>query len=184
MVHRWIQHVRDYAEKNNISYACAVSRAKETYVKESKTEKKEREKKEQEKSFNQSYKNTLKLIEKAEKENDKNSIMFYKRMFNQKPPKFKNYFKNKDIDLYDFLTDEIKPPKEKTKKKSNLEIKQEYINKDLNEQFEKDFKKTFDSDEFKKLPLELQKLRFESIPPKYQEYIKENNRALYNLISK
>jgi hypothetical protein len=30
---RWIEHVRKYAKDNNISYGCAVSEAKSSYVK-------------------------------------------------------------------------------------------------------------------------------------------------------
>jgi hypothetical protein len=33
MPNRWIEHVRDYAAKNNISYGCAVTEAKASYVK-------------------------------------------------------------------------------------------------------------------------------------------------------
>jgi Holliday junction resolvase RusA-like endonuclease len=36
-VNAWIEHVRKYAKDNNISYACAISKAKETYVKKEKT---------------------------------------------------------------------------------------------------------------------------------------------------
>ena len=29
----WIQHVKDYSKENNISYACAIPKAKTTYQK-------------------------------------------------------------------------------------------------------------------------------------------------------
>ena len=32
---RWIQHIRDYAKENNLSYACALGKASETYTKTS-----------------------------------------------------------------------------------------------------------------------------------------------------
>jgi hypothetical protein len=33
MPNRWIEHVRDYAARNKISYSCAVTEAKASYVK-------------------------------------------------------------------------------------------------------------------------------------------------------
>ena len=36
MTNPWIEHVKKYAKDNNISYACAISKAKETYIKKDK----------------------------------------------------------------------------------------------------------------------------------------------------
>ena len=33
MVNKWIEHVKKYAKDNNVTYACAISEAKKTYVK-------------------------------------------------------------------------------------------------------------------------------------------------------
>jgi hypothetical protein len=35
MPNRWIEHVRDYAARNGISYSCAVTEAKASYVRAS-----------------------------------------------------------------------------------------------------------------------------------------------------
>ena len=40
----WIDHVKQYAKDNNVSYACTISEAKASYVKISKDDKKEMEK--------------------------------------------------------------------------------------------------------------------------------------------
>ena len=37
---RWVEHVREYAKENNISYACAVSHASKTYTRTTKDDKK------------------------------------------------------------------------------------------------------------------------------------------------
>ena len=37
----WIDHVKKYAKDNNIAYGCAISMAKDTYVKKTKTTAKE-----------------------------------------------------------------------------------------------------------------------------------------------
>ena len=37
MTNPWIEHVRKYAKDNNISYACAISKASDTYTKKTKT---------------------------------------------------------------------------------------------------------------------------------------------------
>ena len=33
MVNRWVEHVRQYAKDNNLTYACAIPYAKESYIK-------------------------------------------------------------------------------------------------------------------------------------------------------
>lgn len=42
MVNAWIEHVRKYAKDNNISYGCAVTEAKASYVKQPKAPRKAR----------------------------------------------------------------------------------------------------------------------------------------------
>ena len=37
MTNPWIEHVKKYAKDNNISYGCAITEAKKTYVKKSAT---------------------------------------------------------------------------------------------------------------------------------------------------
>ena len=44
MVNPWIEHVKQYAKDNNVSYGCAISEAKASYVKITKDDKKEMEK--------------------------------------------------------------------------------------------------------------------------------------------
>jgi hypothetical protein len=36
MPNAWVEHVKKYAKDNNISYGCAISKAKDTYVKKEK----------------------------------------------------------------------------------------------------------------------------------------------------
>jgi len=42
MANAWIQHVKEYARKNNISYGCAISEAKASYTKKAKPEPKKK----------------------------------------------------------------------------------------------------------------------------------------------
>lgn len=62
----WIQHVREYAAKNKISYACAISEASKTYTK--KTNKKETPKPKTKEPKAQIVKNATNIFEFAEQE--------------------------------------------------------------------------------------------------------------------
>jgi hypothetical protein len=179
MTNKWIEHVRAYAKEHNIPYGCAISKAKETYVKKVKLSKIEESRK--------YYPDNLKAILKKLNQNDtEQGKQMIRQIISNKgyPEDFKKYFKENEPNKYKLIynKDEEESTKEKSKKKPPKEIKQEYIDKDLNDQFKRNMKTQFESDEFKNLTLEQQKRRFESLPPKFQEYIKENNKVLYNLI--
>lgn len=99
MVNPWVEHVRKYAKDNNISYGCAISEAKATYIK---VNKKEKEKQEADNVFL----NLLKRIRKQYlefKDKDETKFKFLKSNFNKKNDKFKAYVKNKAPTLYNEL---------------------------------------------------------------------------------
>ena len=81
MGNRWHEWVRKYAKENNISYMCAISEAKKTYIKESKDEKKEKMKKEKmemlQRMDNMAIRSFYKSIKELSKDLE-NKILFQK----------------------------------------------------------------------------------------------------------
>jgi len=99
---RWIQHIREYAKEHNISYACALSKASETYTKTSKDEKKEAEKL----KINEGLKMHMKRMRKQynEGKNDDYQLNILKMKFNRFNNIVKSYIQKNDSSLYDALS--------------------------------------------------------------------------------
>ena len=104
MPNPWVEHVRAYAKKNNISYMCAIGKASATYQKKKRV-KKEKVKKEKVKKVK---KEKVKKISKKEKV--------------KKIKKEISLFPNQQIDRWiEKIDDENKKKKEKVKKISKKE---------------------------------------------------------------
>ena len=102
MVNAWVEHVKKYAKENNISYGCAISEAKASYVK---VDKKAKENKEKQETDNV-YLALLKRIRKQYlevKDKDETKFKFLKSNFNKKNEKFKSFVKSKAPTLYNEL---------------------------------------------------------------------------------
>ena len=181
MVNRWIEHIRKYAKENNIPYGCAISKARETYVKAPKLSKIE----ELRKYYPDNLKAIIKKLIMYDNKGDlETGINFIKQIIEDKskPDDFKKYFKENNPKAYNIVYKDDNEPKEPKKKikKTSTEIKKEYEDADRLERYKKNMKDLIK--DFKDLPLKTQKLRFESLPAGFQEYIKDNNPVLYNLI--
>lgn len=98
MVNPWVEHVRKYAKDNDISYMCAITKAKETYQK---VDKKELDKQKTE----EAYKGFLKRFKKQylEVKDDETKFKFLKSNFNKKNEGLKEFIKSKAPKLYDEL---------------------------------------------------------------------------------
>ena len=107
MVNPWVEHVKKYAKDNNISYMCAITEAKATYIKVDK--KAEKEKKENE-MLNVIVKRFKKQYEEVK--DDDTKFKFLKSNFNKKNENIKQYVKSKAPKLYDELIFKKKEPKE------------------------------------------------------------------------
>ena len=99
---RWIQHVREYAKENNISYACAVSHASKTYTRTTKDDKKLDE----QLKTNEGLKMHMKRMRKQynEGKDDDYQLNILKMKFNRFNNIVKNYIQKNDPTLYDALS--------------------------------------------------------------------------------
>ena len=99
---RWIQHIRDYAKENNLSYACALGKASETYVKSTKDEKKQGE----QLKMNEGLKMHMKRMRKQynEGKDDDYQLNILKMKFNRFNNIVKNYIQKNDPILYNALS--------------------------------------------------------------------------------
>lgn len=111
MVNRWIEHIKNYAKEHNIPYGCAISKAKETYVKNEPKPKKEKKPKQPKLSkideLRKYYPDQLKsLIKKLGQYKDKGDLQRGLQMARQiisnksKPDDFKKYFKENKPNAY------------------------------------------------------------------------------------
>ena len=101
MVNPWILHIKEYAKKNNVSYACALSKPdiKEGYQTSSKKSKKEKDDEKAQFYINQNI-NILKNRVKNMEENDKPIL---RMKFNSYNSQVKEGFKSKYPKYYDKL---------------------------------------------------------------------------------
>ena len=115
MVNPWVEHVRKYAKDNNISYMCAITDAKASYVKiDPKTRKAEKEKE----SFRIDASNKYKKFKKLVADNkDESDLKLTKDRFNKLNDRMKEAIKAKDEKLYNKLVEDAKPRKSKDSKK-------------------------------------------------------------------
>ena len=99
---RWIQHVREYAKENNISYACAVSHASKTYTRTTNDDKKHAE----QLKTNEGLKMHMKRMRKQynEGKDDDYQLNILKMKFNRFNNIVKNYIQKNDPTLYDALS--------------------------------------------------------------------------------
>ena len=99
---RWIQHIREYAKQNNLSYACALGKASETYVKSTKNDKKNAE----QLKINEGLIMHMKRMRKQynEGKNDDYQLNILKMKFNRFNNIVKNYIQKNDPSLYDALS--------------------------------------------------------------------------------
>ncbi len=102
MPNPWILWVKKYAKEHNISYGCAISEAKATYVKVDKKAKENKAKEEADKVY-------LALLKRIRaqylefKDKDATKFKFLKSNFNKKNDKFKSFVKSKAPTLYNEL---------------------------------------------------------------------------------
>jgi uncharacterized protein YwqG len=94
MVNPWFQHLKTYALKNNMSYACASTdhNCKNEYKKITpiKRKKEEEDRIETEKLFKASAKNFVKRIKEA----NESELHLLKTQFRRRVIEFQNYFKD------------------------------------------------------------------------------------------
>ena len=100
MTNPWIEHVRKYAKDNDITYMCAISKAKETYVK---PDKKAEEQKKTDEMNETIMKRLKKDYLKAKEADDETKIKFVKSNFNKKNKEFQQYVKSNNEKLYKLL---------------------------------------------------------------------------------
>lgn len=102
MVNKWIEHVKKYAKDNNVTYACAISEAKKTYVK---VDKELEKKKRSEVNKKLKLKSLLKDYKEAKDQEKELEVIrikysdFPKAMkdyFKENAPKFVKLIENKD----------------------------------------------------------------------------------------
>ena len=97
MVNAWIEHVKNYAKENNISYGCAISQAKDSYVKKGKKTK------EQEEEENiKAWAEKLKILKADYKKrgDDEDQINLLKMRFSRYGKGLKDYIKSVDEKFY------------------------------------------------------------------------------------
>lgn len=101
-VNRWIEHVKNYAQKNNISYSCALSLpdCKNTYKKVDKKKSGLMKKREFLKKIagwgDEFIRDHKKLFNKM----DEDELYTYRRKFNLSGKEFKNYIQDKAPEIY------------------------------------------------------------------------------------
>jgi hypothetical protein len=95
----WIQHVKDYSKKENISYACAIPQAKSTYKKIDKKEKEEQFRREQIILWNNAINRFMKRYD-----DDNDSLPLIQVNFNNRPKSFQEHLKKVSPDFYKILT--------------------------------------------------------------------------------
>jgi len=101
MVNPWILWVKKYSKENNVSYACAITEAKDTYVK------KVKKTKEQEDEENLKFwGGKLKILKADYKKrgDDEDQINLLKMRFKNYGQGLKDYVKTNDSYFYDKLT--------------------------------------------------------------------------------
>ena len=94
----WIDHVKEYAKEHNLTYNCAISHAKSTYVKKTK-EDKEKEKLLEAEQWMRIHLKRFKRQYEEVKDNDYR-LGLLKMKFNKVGPKLKDYVQKHDPDLF------------------------------------------------------------------------------------
>ena len=99
---RWIQHIREYAKQNSISYACALGKASETYTKTTKDDKKNAE----QLKITEGLRMHMKRMRKQynEGKDDAYQLNILKMKFNRFNNIVKNYIQKNDITLFNALS--------------------------------------------------------------------------------
>lgn len=149
MVNPWIEHVRKYAKDNNISYMCAITEAKASYVKsDPKALKAQKELEIFKSNVSNQYKKFKKLAEDTNSESDLKSL---KARFSKLNDRMQKAIQNKDENLYDKLTLDVKPmlskeeqaqvdaERKKAKREADKEAK--LLEKEKNKKLKEDEKK-------------------------------------------
>ena len=95
----WIDHVRAYAKEHNLTYNCAISHAKSTYVKKTKEDKEKEQLLEEEKGRRRHLKRLKRQYEEV-KDNDYR-LSLLRMKFNTVKDVFKNYVQREDPDFFD-----------------------------------------------------------------------------------
>ena len=107
MVNPWVEHVRKYAKDNNITYMCAITEAKASYVKSDPKARKAAKESELFKSnVSNQYKKFKKLVADNKDESDLKSI---KARFSKLNDRMKEAIKTRDENLYNKLVQDVKP---------------------------------------------------------------------------
>ena len=119
---RWIQHIREYAKENNISYACALGKASETYTKTTKDDKKNAEQLKITEGFRMHMKRMRKQYNEGKDDAYQLNILIMK--FNRFNNIVKNYIQKNDPTLYDALSID----KNKHQQKQNQHINRNKTN--------------------------------------------------------
>ena len=115
MVNPWVEHVRKYAKDNNVSYMCAITEAKASYVKsDPKARKAEKEKELFKSNVSNQYKKFKKLVADNNDESDLKSI---KARFSKLNDRMQEAIKAKDENLYNKLVEGVKPMLSKEEQK-------------------------------------------------------------------
>ena len=100
MVNAWIEHVKKYAKENNISYGCAITEAKASYVKKTKKTKEQLDAEDI-----KAWGNKLKILKADYKRrgDDEDQINLLKMRFSKYGSGLKDYIKSIDNEFYNIM---------------------------------------------------------------------------------
>ena len=90
MVNKWIEHVKKYAKDNNVTYACAISEAKKTYVKVDKEAQKKKTS-----DINKKLKLKTLLKDYKDSKDPEKELEVIRIKYSDFPKTMKDYFKQK-----------------------------------------------------------------------------------------
>ena len=94
----WINHVKAYAKEHNLTYNCAISHAKSTYVKKTKDDKANEKSLEAQKLMRGHLKRLKTQYEEVKDDNYRLSLL--KMKFNKVTQLFKEFVNREDPDLF------------------------------------------------------------------------------------
>lgn len=100
---RWVEHVKKYAKENNVSYACAISEAKKTYVKVDKNEKK----KEMMETLKRKWRSDIMKNFTNIIRNDPDSLPSLRLKFKTRNKGYREFMKEVAPKMYEKLTEKI-----------------------------------------------------------------------------
>lgn len=94
----WINHVKAYAKEHNLTYNCAISHAKSTYVKKTKDDKANEKSLEAQKLMRGHLKRLKTQYEEVKDDNYRLGLL--KMKFNKMSRTLKDYIRKEDPDLF------------------------------------------------------------------------------------